>query len=147
MSRFLGSFEMLEGGYIENICSLFSGGIHDTYYLQIANKLTFNTPITCKFSATQYNHEISMNNLAALANVEEIFHILETAIAQNNIINAHTQNSIAQTQHDILINHMYSLTDVLVSRVDKTRFVKMQNPHNRPLQIKRWRVFADLLSK
>ena len=90
----MGRYEILNGGFAENISVMLTAGIHDRYYMPATNHLSNRSPITG--SMTSYY----MQNLRSLQtpvekvhpNAEELYAIIKIALEQCNIIGCFTTN-------------------------------------------------------
>ena len=92
--RFVGRYDILNGGLCENIGITLTGGIHDKYFSEVARHLSNRTPVTGQM-ANDYVQNIrssqtSLNKVAP--NVEELYQIIKIAIEQNNIVGCYTNN-------------------------------------------------------
>jgi hypothetical protein len=92
MWRFLGRYDILNGGNMENAALFFSGGIQDIYCTDLAKHFSFKSQITSNYARqifTFLQHQYKQVN-AMLPNVDELFIILEYAIKRQNLVGAFT---------------------------------------------------------
>ena len=90
--RFVGRYEILDGGNMENAALFMSGGIQDVYCAEIAKYLTNKQPITTRFAKMtfdllqrEYKHVGQI-----LPNVDELFTIISCAVKRNDLVGAFT---------------------------------------------------------
>ena len=92
----MGRFEILNGGFAEDISLMLTAGIYDKYYPDISKHLSYKHPINKQFAA----HHLSILSQTALPlekvapNVDELYVIFKTAVEQCNFIGAFTMNVI-----------------------------------------------------
>jgi hypothetical protein len=92
--RFVGKFDNLNGGYMENAAMLMSGGIHDTYFCEIVQYISTGKNIrqTSTFAIQAVNSMLrEQKNLRDFVpNSNELFLILQTALSRNCLVGAHS---------------------------------------------------------
>ena len=90
----MGRFDILHGGFCQNISITLTAGIHDLYYTDIAKHLSFKTPISNSEAnyhmQTLRSSQFPINKAAP--DVEELFQIIKIAIEQNNAVGCNTSN-------------------------------------------------------
>jgi hypothetical protein len=93
IERFVGSYDVLDGGVIESSALILSGGIHNTYNSDIIRYVTNNTKITDSWALNQVKYlQTTYEKLDSIVpNVEEFFFIMQCALKQNNLIGIATQ--------------------------------------------------------
>ncbi|RNA24106.1 Calpain [Brachionus plicatilis] len=146
IAKFLGNFEVLNGGHTENIAVLFSGGIQNVYYSELILHVTSKSPIQnnqAEYRANSLKEQFGSIE-AACPNIEELFFIIAFALKNKNIVGCHStlqkSNSFGVIRH-----HQYAVKSIHV--FDKSKIVKIQNPHNYPDMIKRTKKYFEFESK
>jgi hypothetical protein len=92
--RFVGRYDILNGGFCENIGITLTGGIHDKYFSEVARHLSNKTPVTNQM-ANFYVQNLRSSQTPlnkVVPNVEELYQIIKIAIEQNNIVGCYTNN-------------------------------------------------------
>jgi hypothetical protein len=118
----VGSFGVLDGGWMPDAALLFSGGLHDSYFIDeckcISNKTGSKDP------------DISLHT----PSLDELFEILKYAIENSSIIGCFANNRKIEEKYGIWDAHQYRVAQVF--RVNDKRVIKIQNPHNTEDKIK-----------
>jgi hypothetical protein len=92
--RFVGKYDNLNGGYMENAAMLMSGGIHDTYFCEIVQYVSTGKSIrqTSTFAIQAVNSMLreKKNLRDCVPNANELFLILQTALSRKCLVGAHS---------------------------------------------------------
>jgi hypothetical protein len=96
--RFVGRFEILDGGFSEDASLLLSGGISNKYFTDIAKYLSYGAKMSASSSFDYVKWVQGQNmSLADLApNVNELFLIFKLALEQKNIVGCYTTSVSAK---------------------------------------------------
>ena len=92
----MGRFDILNGGFAEDISVMLTAGIHDKYFTHVSKHLSNRSQVTEQlanyYMQTLRSSQISVEKVHP--NLDEMFTIFKTAIEQNNFIGCYTTNVI-----------------------------------------------------
>jgi hypothetical protein len=132
----VGSFGSLDGGLMPNAALMFSGGVHDSYFIEASKYMTNQTEITWSFAQSAFRRAKDQDQLIFIPTIDELFEILKYAIANSSIIGCFAYESEKSEKCGITNAHQYNIAQVF--HVNDKRVIKIQNPHNTEDELKRF---------